>query len=102
MNGRWPFASGCQHADYIVGHSVVIENGEAQTLPNGAPDARLCYMPADRCQIIDTWTTTGLRGSGSHDFAIRVREHGRAGPASAAPLAGALARCGVIVPVERP
>src|SRR5215212_10984834 len=69
VTGRWPFASGCQHADYIVGHSVVIENGEVQTLPNGAPDARLCYMPSDRCQIVDTWITTGLRGSGSHDFA---------------------------------
>src|SRR5437879_6052000 len=31
--------------------------------------------------------------SGSHDFAIRVREHGRAGPASAAPLPGGAARC---------
>jgi len=69
VTGRWPFASGCQHADYIVGHGVVVKDGVPQTLPDGSPDARLCYMPADRCQIVDTWTTTGLRGSGSHDFA---------------------------------
>ena len=56
VTGRWPFASGCQHADYIVGHGVVVKDGVPQTLPDGSPDARLCYMPADRCQIVDTWT----------------------------------------------
>jgi len=35
---------------------------------DGTPESRLCYLPAERCQILDTWTTTGLRGSGSHDF----------------------------------
>lgn len=69
VTGRWPFASGCQHASYIVANGLVIEAGEQRSLPDGTPVTRFCYLPADRCQILDTWTTTGLRGSGSHDFA---------------------------------
>jgi alkylation response protein AidB-like acyl-CoA dehydrogenase len=30
-------------------------------------------MPAEECEIIDTWTTSGLRGSGSHDWTVKDR-----------------------------
>src|ERR1700704_1959556 len=33
VNGRWPFASGCQHADWIAGVCVMTQGGEA--LPRG-------------------------------------------------------------------
>src|SRR5262249_21365229 len=35
---------------------------------NGVPETRQCYLPAEAVSILDTWYTTGLRGSGSHDF----------------------------------
>ena len=50
VTGRWPFASGCQHADYIVGHCFVTESGEAAALPDGTPDDALCYLPPDHCR----------------------------------------------------
>src|SRR5262249_41187625 len=36
----------------------------------GTPDARLMLFPAREARIIDTWTVSGLRGTGSHDIAV--------------------------------
>jgi indole-3-acetate monooxygenase len=69
VSGRWPFVSGCQHCKWIVVGCVVEENGVARTRSNGAPELILCFMPATDGRILDTWYTTGLAGSGSHDFA---------------------------------
>ena len=70
LTGRWPFSSGCQHSTYLTASGQVYEDGAPRLLPDGTPETRLCIMPADRCQIVDTWTTTGLRGSGSNDFTV--------------------------------
>ena len=69
VTGRWQFSSGCQHSAYLVGNCLVFDEAGQRFQEDGSPETRLCYMPAASCQIIDTWTTTGLRGSGSHDFA---------------------------------
>ena len=50
----------------------MIYDGDSPRLTaRGIPDIRICFLPADRCDILDTWTTTGLRGSASHDYAVR-------------------------------
>src|SRR3984957_11884187 len=33
VNGRWPFVSGCQHADWIMGFGVVTAGGETPPPP---------------------------------------------------------------------
>ncbi len=63
VTGRWRFASGCQHCDWLMGGCVV--RGD------GAPQARMVLFPATDAEIIDTWTVSGLRGTGSHDIAVR-------------------------------
>jgi alkylation response protein AidB-like acyl-CoA dehydrogenase len=68
VSGRWPFSSGCQHSTYLVGNCMVYDDAGQRFLDDGNPETRLCYLPAERCTIVDTWTTTGMRGSGSHDF----------------------------------
>jgi indole-3-acetate monooxygenase len=68
VSGRWQFSSGCQHSTYLVGNCFVFDDVGQRLLEDGTPESRLCYLPAARCEIVDTWTTTGLRGSGSHDF----------------------------------
>src|SRR5439155_19234269 len=70
VTGRWPFASGCEHCAWLMGGSVVVQNGAARLLPNGMPDSRLMLFPATDARILDTWTVAGLRGTGSHDIAV--------------------------------
>jgi alkylation response protein AidB-like acyl-CoA dehydrogenase len=64
VSGRWTFGSGCQHSTWIMGGTLV--NGEV--LPSGAPDVRSMLFHVSEIRIIDTWDTSGLRGTGSHDF----------------------------------
>ena len=71
VTGTWPFASGCQNAEWIVGNCVMMEGGspiDASDAPG--PMIRACFMPAERWEIRDTWHTFGLRGTGSHHIAL--------------------------------
>jgi alkylation response protein AidB-like acyl-CoA dehydrogenase len=60
VNGHWAFASGCQHAEWFIGHCMV-DDGRL-------PPLRMMLMPAADVEIIDTWSVSGLCGTGSHDF----------------------------------
>ncbi|HYL58000.1 MAG TPA: acyl-CoA dehydrogenase family protein [Candidatus Acidoferrales bacterium] len=72
VNGRWAFASGCQHAKWLFGNSVEIENGQPRTgaIP-GIPAARAMMFEPRKVEILDTWKVSGLRGTGSHDIAVK-------------------------------
>src|SRR5216683_6369653 len=71
VNGRWPFASGCQHATWMIGHFIIFEGDVPRLQPDGLPETRFGFLPAEECEILDTWTTSGLRGSGSHDWTVK-------------------------------
>ena len=68
--GRWPFASGCQHAGWIQGGCRIFDGDKARLEANGMPAVRVLFFPAASCEILDTWDTTGMRGTGSHDFSV--------------------------------
>jgi alkylation response protein AidB-like acyl-CoA dehydrogenase len=70
VSGRWAFGSGCTHADVIVGGCLVCEDGAPVLQPNGLPTWRIVMAPASAWQILDTWYTTGLAGSGSNDYTV--------------------------------
>jgi len=63
VRGRWPFASGCHNATWFCG---LCQIGEP-------PDASIGWaiVPMTDVQILDTWNTTGMRGSGSHDVEVK-------------------------------
>jgi len=70
VSGRWPFGSGCLHADRLIGGCVLFENGKPQMGPGGRPEFRAVWLPKDKVEIHDTWHTTGLAGSGSNDYSV--------------------------------
>jgi indole-3-acetate monooxygenase len=71
VKGRWPFASGCRHAEWMLGFCVMTEGGKPMLNENGAPIVRGCCLPAHEWEIEDTWHVAGLKGTGSHHIAIR-------------------------------
>jgi indole-3-acetate monooxygenase len=70
VSGRFPFGSGCQHSEWLWAGCYVTENGSPRMLANGMPETRTCFVKLADCEILDTWYTTGLRGTGSNDIAI--------------------------------
>jgi indole-3-acetate monooxygenase len=71
VSGRWGFASGCQHSEWLFGNCVVMENGKPRPgAMTGTPQARAMMFAPSKAQIIDTWSVNGLRGTGSHDIAV--------------------------------
>ena len=71
VTGAWPFASGCQNAEWIVGTCAMMEGGSPIDASDGpGPMIRTCIMPAEHWEIRDTWHTFGLKGTGSHHVAL--------------------------------
>ena len=71
VNGRWPFGSGCQHAPWLIGHFAIFDGDTPRIGPGGFPETRFGFLPVKECEILDTWNTMGLRGSGSHDWTVK-------------------------------
>ena len=69
VSGRWPFASGCQNAQWIAGHFVVHKDGEP-VMSNGRPLMRAVALPTERWRIEETWLASGLTGTGSHHVVL--------------------------------
>jgi alkylation response protein AidB-like acyl-CoA dehydrogenase len=70
VTGRWRYASGCMHATWLTGASVVYDGDTARNDANGTPVSRWFYFPIADCRIHDTWHVMGMRGTGSHDFSV--------------------------------
>lgn len=71
VNGRWQWGSGSQNAAWIAGGAVLMGPDGPLTDDHGQPQHRMMIFPADQVELIDTWRTAGLCGTGSLDFAVR-------------------------------
>ena len=69
ISGRWAFASGCLHCDWAYLGAFVPP--EPPMPPGGMPEWRMYLVPKTDYEIMDTWYTTGLKGTGSNDIVIR-------------------------------
>jgi alkylation response protein AidB-like acyl-CoA dehydrogenase len=72
VSGRWPYASGCKHAEWMAGFCIVADdNGKPVAGPHGQPLVRCVVLPAQDWEIEDTWYAAGLKGTGSHHIVLR-------------------------------
>ncbi|MDF3310689.1 acyl-CoA dehydrogenase family protein [Rhodococcus sp. T2V] len=71
LSGNWQFGSGITHSDWVVSGAFIYRDGHPEPSPEGDPhDSRLMIVPRSQVEVIDTWHTTGLAGSGSCDYTI--------------------------------
>ncbi len=73
VSGRWSLVSGCELAEWMVLLCNVAAEGQPRRAASGAPETAFMILPASQCEIVDTWNAGGLRGTGSHDVAVRDR-----------------------------
>ena len=60
VSGRWSWASGLGHADYVVAPAFLEDQS----------GAIWAVVPKEQVQVHDTWFPLGLKGTGSTDFSL--------------------------------
>jgi alkylation response protein AidB-like acyl-CoA dehydrogenase len=71
VTGQWPFGSTCSYAQAFTALALVQEGDGLRTGPDGNPVMLVVFVPSADVEILDTWYTMGMRGTGSSDFAMR-------------------------------
>ena len=66
VSGRWRFASGVTHANWIVLGCIMMDGGQPRMTEHG-PQVLHVFMPTRDVTIHDTWHVSGLCGTGSND-----------------------------------
>ena len=64
VSGRWAFASGIRHSEWIGAGAMAPGNG-----PDPSQQIRI-VVPTSDVQILDNWDVVGLQGTGSCDFTM--------------------------------
>lgn len=86
ISGRWSFASGIRHAQWVSAGALVDRGSDV------AP-ARLTFtVRTSEVEIHDNWHVAGLQGTGSNDFSVSdlfVRKAFTRDPSSSSPKRGA-------------
>lgn len=70
ISGRWPFASASVHSDWMVGGFVICDGDEPRLDDDGQPVTAIALLPAQSCEVIDTWHSLGLAGSATNDLVV--------------------------------
>ena len=78
VTGRWGWASGSLHAEWLMVNCIVTVNGEKQFLPAhgdgpAQPMMRTVVFPKETsgAEVVDVWNVTGLCGTGSNDIVVK-------------------------------
>jgi len=66
FSGKATYASCSAHATYLMAAGVVLRDGAPQIV-DGFPMLRAGLFPIKNAKILNTWSTAGMRGTGSND-----------------------------------
>lgn len=69
VTGRQGFSTGCRHASWLAARARIFENGQLR-LQDDQPEQRYLFVPAAEAELLDTWHVRGMRGTGTHHFAV--------------------------------
>ena len=69
-SGRFRFGSGISHSTVVLAGCVVTVDGEIARHESGRPELRTVLFDPSQCTVLETWDTTGLRGTGSNDYVL--------------------------------
>jgi alkylation response protein AidB-like acyl-CoA dehydrogenase len=71
VSGRWDFASGCRHADWMGAHGAVVEpDGSLRRNAAGRPTVLTWLFPAKEARLLDNWRPIGMRGTASESYTV--------------------------------
>src|SRR3989475_12394144 len=70
VTGRQGFSTGCRHAAWLAARAQVLDNGRLRLESDGQPERRYFFVPVAEAELLDTWHVRGMRGTGTHHFAV--------------------------------
>lgn len=69
VTGRQGFSTGSWNASWVAAHAQIVEDGKVR-LDRGQPETRYLFVPVAEAERLDTWKVRGMRGTGTHHFAV--------------------------------
>jgi alkylation response protein AidB-like acyl-CoA dehydrogenase len=71
ITGQVPFGSGCHNARWLAMPAVEMDGDRPKVdAATGKPKPFAVFFPRSEAEILDTWHTIGMRGTGSTDYAV--------------------------------
>src|SRR5438045_3805705 len=71
VTGRWDFASGCRHSNWMGAHGTVVEpDGSLRLNKFGRTTVLTWLFPAGQARLLDNWDPIGLRGTASESYTV--------------------------------
>jgi alkylation response protein AidB-like acyl-CoA dehydrogenase len=71
VSGRWRYASGAHYATTFTANCAIARAGQPVLDAEARPLIRAMAFSSSQVTIHPAWDTSGMRGTGSHDFAVQ-------------------------------